>query len=310
MHHTIVLRFPTIFVARSLDDGLASIEVKVLVGLGVEVVPFSARALAMLSTGTEARAQMEVVDAESDGGEEQAEQRRVGPINGVVVQSGLNHYLHSGKQFASFEPIDRVVPKQTEGFVQEGQVHFEVEVDDMGFDIHVLLLFGVEDGDFGSLMNPDWRSSGFANQLSSILFFRMDEPSVAGDLENLFPGGLRLKFTMLLDSGEVMADQRAQARSVHLGHGGGAARAEVCAAQLSSMGQFGFFQHLEDLLVVEGDVVFMRCARHHGVTHGRVEQDQCRHELVEFEHHYMVEEWYLKNESDRARAFRKIGKVH
>ena len=42
MHHTIVLRFPTIFVARSLDDGLASIEVKVLVGLGVEVVPFSA----------------------------------------------------------------------------------------------------------------------------------------------------------------------------------------------------------------------------------------------------------------------------
>ena len=106
MHHTNFLRFPTILVARSLDDGLALMEVEVLVGLGVEVLQFSASALAVFSTGTEARAQTEVVDAESNGGEKKAEQRRDGLIDGVVVQGGLDHLFHSGKQFACFEPVD------------------------------------------------------------------------------------------------------------------------------------------------------------------------------------------------------------
>ena len=151
MHHTIVLRFPTILVARSLDDGLALMEVEVLVGLGVEVLQFSASALAVFSTGTEARAQTEVEDAESNGGEKKAEQRRDGPIDGVVVQGGLDHLFHSGKQFACFESVDRVVPKQTKGFVQEGQVHsedgqfLEVEIDEVRVDVQILLLFGVED---------------------------------------------------------------------------------------------------------------------------------------------------------------------
>ena len=73
MHHTIVLSLPTVFVARSLDDGLDWIEVEVLVGLGVEVVPFSGGSLAVFFTETDARPQTEVVDAESDGGEKQAE---------------------------------------------------------------------------------------------------------------------------------------------------------------------------------------------------------------------------------------------
>ena len=47
----------------------------------------------------------------------------------------------------------------------------------------------------------------------------MDEPSVAGDLDDLFLSSLEL--AMFLDSREVVTDQRAQAGSVHLGHGGG-----------------------------------------------------------------------------------------
>ena len=94
----------------------------------------------MLSTWAEARAQAEVVDAEGDGGEEQAKQRRDGPVDGVVVQGGLHHLLHCGKQLASLEPVDRIVPEQTDGFVQEGQVPFEdgqlleVEIDEMRVD--------------------------------------------------------------------------------------------------------------------------------------------------------------------------------
>ena len=49
----------------------------------------------------------------------------------------------------------------------------------------------------------------------------MVEPLVAGDLEDLFPGGFCLELAVLLDSGEVVADQRAQEGSVHLGHGSG-----------------------------------------------------------------------------------------
>ena len=49
------------------------------------------------------------------------------------------------------------------------------------------------------MMNPDWRGAGFTN-LGAIFFLRVDEPSVAGDLENLFPGGLCLEFAVLLDS--------------------------------------------------------------------------------------------------------------
>ena len=238
----------------------------------------------MFFTGADARAQLKVVDAESNGCEEQAEQSRDGQIDGVAVQGGPNHYLHDGKQLASLEPVDRIVPKQTEGFVQEGQVHFEdgqlleVEINEVrmrGEDIQILLLFGVEDvvlerqlesgrdRDFGPLMNPDWRGTRFANQLGAIFFLGMDEPSVAGDFKDLFPGGFCLEFSVLLDSREVVANQRAHAGSVHLSHGGGAARAEVRAAQLSAEGQLGFFQHLEDLLIVEGDVILIGCFRHH-----------------------------------------------
>ena len=151
MHHKIVFRFPTIFVTGSLDDGLASIEVKVLIMIGVKVGASLARACAVFPTGTEARAQTEVVDAESDGREEDAEKSRYGPFDGVVVQGGLNHFLLGGEQLASLEPVDRIVPKQTEGFVQEGQVHFDdvqlldVKIDGMRIDIQILLLFGIED---------------------------------------------------------------------------------------------------------------------------------------------------------------------
>ena len=282
----------------------------------------------MLSTWAEARAQAEVVDAEGDGGEEQAEQRRDGPVDGVVVQGGLHHLLHCGKQLASLEPVDRIVPEQTDGFVQEGQVSFEdgqlleVEIDEMRVDVHVLLLFGVEDvvlerefasgrdRDFGPLMNPDWRSSGLALQLSAIFLFGMDEPSVAGDLKDLFPGDFSFELAMLLDPDEVVGDQRAQAGAVHLSHGGGAARAEVRVAQLSAESQLGLFQHLEEILVVERNVVFVGGSRHHRMPHGCVEQDRCRHEFVEFEHHFIVEEGHVKDKRDFARAFRKVGKIH
>ena len=46
------------------------------------------------------------------------------------------------------------------------------------------------------------------------------------------------------------------------------------------------------------------------MTHCCVEQDRCWHKLVEFEHHFVLEVWHVKDESDRARAFPKIGKVH
>ena len=53
----------------------------------------------------------------------------------------------------------------------------------MRIDIQILLLFGVEDvvmerhlasrrdGDFGPLMNPDWRNAGFEDHLGVIIFF-------------------------------------------------------------------------------------------------------------------------------------------
>ena len=141
-------------------------------------------------------------------------------------------------------------------------------------------------------MNLDWRGAGFANHLGAIFFL--------GDLENLFPGGFCFKFAMLLDSREVVSDQRTQAGAVHLGHGRGPARAEVRASQHSAEGQLGLFQHLEDLFLVEGHVILVGCFRHHGVAHGCVELDQSWHILVEFEHHFVVEEWHVKNESDRA----------
>ena len=60
---------------------------------------------------------------------------------------------------------------------------------------------------------------------------------------------------------------------------------------------------VEVLLVIEG-VVLVGCFRHHRVTHHRIEQDRCQHELVEFEHHFVVEEGHVKDESDSARAIR------
>ena len=95
------------------------------------------------------RAQTE--DAESDGRKIQAEQSRDGPIDWVAVQGGLNHFLHGGKQLANLEPVDQIVWKKTESFVQEGQVHFEdgqlleVEVDKVRVDVHILLLLIIED---------------------------------------------------------------------------------------------------------------------------------------------------------------------
>ena len=53
----------------------------------------------------------------------------------------------------------------------------------------------------------------------------MDEPLVARYLEDLYLGDLSLKFAVLLNSGEVLTDQRAQAGSIHLGHAGGPAMA-------------------------------------------------------------------------------------
>ena len=131
----------------------------------------------MLSTWAEARAQAEVVDAEGDGGEEQAEQCRDGPVDGVVVQGGLNHLLHSGKQFASLEPIDRVVPEQTDGFVQEGQVPFEdgqlleVEIDEMRIDIQILLLFGCSPGVTARIWTG-WRLRSFDESRLERCWFR------------------------------------------------------------------------------------------------------------------------------------------
>ena len=89
--------------------------------------------------------------------------------------------------------------------------------------VAAVLLASGRDRDFGPLMNPDWRSSGLALQLSAIFLFGMDEPSVAGDLKDLFPGDFSFELAMLLDPDEVVGDQRAQAGAVHLSHGGGAA---------------------------------------------------------------------------------------
>ena len=94
---------------------------------------------------------MEVVAAESDHREQQAEQSRYGPIDGVNVHGGLNHLFPGGKQFVGLELVDCIVPKQTHSLVQEGRVRvedrqpFEVEVNMMGIDVQELLLFGVED---------------------------------------------------------------------------------------------------------------------------------------------------------------------
>ena len=92
MNHAIVFRFSAMFIAGPLDGRLLS-----EVGVGVEVGASLAGAFVVFSTGTHARAQMEVVDAESDCSEEKTEHRWDGPINGVVVQGGLNHLFHGGK---------------------------------------------------------------------------------------------------------------------------------------------------------------------------------------------------------------------
>ena len=42
MHTAIVFRFPTIFMTRSLEDGISSSHVEFRFGLGVEIAPFSA----------------------------------------------------------------------------------------------------------------------------------------------------------------------------------------------------------------------------------------------------------------------------
>ena len=93
---------------------------------------------------------------------------------------------------------------------------------------------------------------------------------------------------MFLNSCNIVTDQRAQTGSIHLGHGSGPAMTYVSGSQISAEGQLVFFQHLEDLVIVEGNVVLVGCFWHHIVAHCRVEQDRSRHKLVEFEHHFIV----------------------
>ena len=78
MNHAIVFRFSAVFITGPLDFGLLA-----KVRVGVEVGASLAGTFAVFSTGTEARAQTEVVDAESNGREEETEQSRDGPVDGV-----------------------------------------------------------------------------------------------------------------------------------------------------------------------------------------------------------------------------------
>ena len=119
---------------------------------------------------------MEVVDGETGRCKQQTGQNWDGPVDGVVVLGGVNHFFHGGKKLIGLELVDRIVPEQTDRFIWKSQVYFEdrhrqflkIKIDKMRIDAQVLLLFGVEDvvlkrqfasrtnGDFGPLMNPDW----------------------------------------------------------------------------------------------------------------------------------------------------------
>ena len=101
-----------------------------------------ARTFVVFPTGTEARAQMEVVDGETGRCKQQTGQNWDGPVDGVVVLGGVNHFFHGGKKLIGLELVDRIVPEQTDRFIWKSQVYFEdrhrqflkIEIDKMRID--------------------------------------------------------------------------------------------------------------------------------------------------------------------------------